>query len=68
VNKTAQLAATLTPANATNKKVAWKSSDEKIATVDANGLLTGKAKGTATITVTAEDGGKTATCNVTVTE
>lgn len=68
VNKTAQITAGITPTNATNKKVAWKSSDDKIATVDATGKVTGKAKGAATITATTEDGGKTATCSVTVTE
>ena len=45
----------------------WKSSDTKVATVD-NGLVTAVAEGTATITVTTADGGKTATCEVTVTQ
>jgi uncharacterized protein YjdB len=66
VNKTVQITATVAPANATNKKVTWKSSNETVATVDANGLVTGKAAGTATVTVTTEDGGKTATCAITV--
>lgn len=64
--KTATLAATITPANATNKAVTWKSSDETVATVDANGVVTGVKVGTATITVTTVDGSKTATCEVTV--
>lgn len=60
------LKATVAPEDAENKKVTWKSSDAKVATVDANGKVTGAAPGTATITVTTEDGQKTATCKVTV--
>ena len=60
------LTATVTPSNATNKNVTWKSSNDAIATVDANGKVTAVAKGTATITVTTEDGGFTDTCNVEV--
>ena len=65
--KTATLTATVTPENATNKAVTWKSSDDTIATVDNNGKVTAVKEGTATITVTTEDGNKTATCTVTVT-
>ena len=54
------------PENATNKTVTYKSSDEKVATVDANGKVTAVANGKATITVTTADGGKTAKCEVTV--
>lgn len=61
-----QLSATVEPANATNQNVAWKSSDDAVATVDQNGIVTPHAKGTATITVTTEDGANTATCKVTV--
>lgn len=57
---------TVNPSDASNKNVTWKSSDDKIATVDANGKVTAVAVGKATITVTTEDGGKTATCEVTV--
>ncbi|RDU47600.1 hypothetical protein DWU89_18705 [Parabacteroides acidifaciens] len=60
------LKATVNPSDASNKNVTWKSSDDKIATVDANGKVTAVAVGKATITVTTEDGGKTATCEVTV--
>src|SRR5699024_3157277 len=49
------LTATITPGNATNQNVTWKSSDTKVATVD-NGLVTAVAEGTATITVTTTDG------------
>ena len=61
------LIATITPGNATNQNVTWESSDTKVVTVD-NGLVTAVAEGTATITVTTADGGKTATCEVTVTQ
>ena len=44
----------------------WKSSDAAVVTVDANGKVTGVKAGEATITVTTEDGGKTASCRVTV--
>jgi len=60
------LVATVSPTEATNKKVTWNSSNDSIATVDATGKITAVAVGTATITVTTEDGLKTATCDVTV--
>src|SRR5690606_22109942 len=60
------LTATITPVNATNKKVEWQSSDNAIATVDSNGKVTAVNAGTATITVTTEDGNMTATCSVKV--
>ena len=61
-----KLTATVEPANATNKGVTWSSDHEAIATVDQNGAVTARRGGQATITVTTEDGGKTATCKVTV--
>lgn len=66
VKGTYTLKATVAPADADNKSVTWKSSDDKIATVDKDGKVTAVAIGKATITVTTEDGGKTATCVVTV--
>ena len=65
VNNTATLAATIVPANASNKALAWSSSNAGIVSVDQNGVLTGVAPGTATVTVTTQDGGKTATSTVT---
>ncbi len=61
-----QLTATISPEDATNTDIAWTSSDATVAKVSSNGLVTGVAAGTATITATTSDGGYTATCSVTV--
>ncbi|WP_444644542.1 Ig-like domain-containing protein [Caproiciproducens sp. R1] len=63
---TRQWKATFKPSDATNKKVTWESSDPTVATIDQNGLMTYVAYGQTTITVTTEDGGYTASCEVTV--
>lgn len=63
---TAQLTATVEPDNATNREVTWSSDKPEIATVDQTGKVTALKEGSANITVTTEDGGKTATCAVTV--
>ncbi|MBO4605754.1 MAG: Ig-like domain-containing protein [Bacteroidales bacterium] len=61
------ISATVLPNNATYKSVAWSSSDNNVATVDANGNITAISKGTATITATATDGtGVSASCTVRV--
>jgi uncharacterized protein YjdB len=52
----------------TNSKVTFTSSNPEIATVDVDGNVTGVAEGTATITVTTEDGSYTDECTVTVTK
>ena len=62
------LSATIFPADATDKSVHWESDNTDVADVDNTGNVTAKAKGTATITVTTTDGGKTASCSVTVVE
>lgn len=63
---TTQLIATVKPDNAVNKKVTWKSSDTSVATVDANGLVTAEANGTAVITAATVEGGLTASATITV--
>ena len=60
------LSATVTPSNATSKSVAWSSSRPDVAIVDGDGKVKAIAPGTATITATTADGGKTATCAVSV--
>jgi uncharacterized protein YjdB len=71
MGRTRALTAAVTPAAATNKNVTWQSSSPGVVTVVGNGQVgsvTGVGLGTATITVTTEDGNKTATCAVTVLE
>ena len=60
------LTAGISPVNASNAYLSWTSSNAKVATVNAKGKVTARAAGTATITVTTEDGGYKATCKVTV--
>ena len=60
------LVATIEPADAANKDVTWASDDDGVASV-ADGVVTAVGAGNATITVKTNDGGYTATCNVTVT-
>ncbi len=65
--ETHTLTADVSPETADNKAIEWSSSDEKVVTVDQNGLLTAVAKGTAAITAKALDGsGKEGSCSVTV--
>jgi uncharacterized protein YjdB len=66
VGESRNVTATVLPADATNKAITWSSDNPDVATVNNAGKVTGLAVGTATITVSTEDGGKTATCAVTV--
>ena len=58
--------ASVLPLVASNQKVTWTSSDDTVATVDENGVVSAVSAGTAVITVTTEDGSLTASCTVTV--
>lgn len=60
------LTATVRPDNADNRKVTWSSDKTDVATVGGDGRVTAVKAGEAVVTVTTEDGGKTATCKVTV--
>lgn len=68
--ETLQLSATILPAEATYRTLKWTSSDETVATVDKNGLVTGVVNdaihATVTITATSMDGGQTASKQITV--
>ena len=65
VGDTETLIASVLPPNATIRTVTWGSSDNAVATV-ANGVITAVGAGSATITVTTDEGSHTATCEVTV--
>ncbi len=67
VGKTAEIAAIVLPADATDKSVTWATSDPSVATVDPYGNVTGITPGTATVTTTSvSDPDVSAQCNVTV--
>jgi uncharacterized protein YjdB len=63
---TETLIETVSPSNATNKNVTWSSSATSVATVSSTGVVSAVAAGYATITVSTVDGGKTASCFITV--
>jgi len=67
IGATGQLTKTISPANATNQNVSWVSSNTAVATVNDAGLVTGVSAGSATITATTQNSGKTATSTVNVT-
>ena len=66
VGSSERLTATVSPDIATNKNVTWTSQNTAVAMVDADGTVTAASAGTVVITATTEDGGKTASCTVTV--
>ena len=57
---------TYNPSNATNKVVTWRSSNNRVVTVDGNGNIKGISTGSATITATSNDGKHVAISNITV--
>ncbi len=63
---TKTLKVTMSPSDATNKKVTWTSSDKKVATVDSKGVVKGVKTGTAYITCKSDNGGFIAKCKITV--
>lgn len=63
---TEKLTATVLPEGADNKMVTWDSDNKDVATVSEDGVITAVSYGTATVTVTTANGGKTASCSVTV--
>lgn len=68
IGETQQLVATVKPELASNKKVNWSSSNTEVASVSVDGIVTAKKKGSVLITVTTEDGGKTAQTTINVLE
>ena len=68
VGKTEQLTISVEPATASNQRYTCQSDNASVATVTNTGLITAVSVGTATITVTTEDGNKTETCKVTVSQ
>ena len=66
VGESETLKAVVKPENATIQSVTWKSTDETVATVDADGTVKAVASGTAEIIATTTDGGYEAVCKVTV--
>ena len=66
VGKTETLLTTITPENATNKNLIWKSSNEDIASVDENGVVTGNNVGECVVSVSSSDESVKAECKVKV--
>ena len=60
------LTVTFFPENAANKNVTWETSDETVASVNTQGVITAIKPGNATITATSIDGGEKATCSISV--
>ena len=67
VGGTTQATAKITPVDADNKELTWKSSDTKVATIDANGKITALKAGTTEITATSKDQYETESNSITLT-
>lgn len=63
---TQELSATVMPSEASDKSVTWSSDNDSVASVSSSGVVSAKAEGSANITVKTNDGGKVATCRVSV--
>lgn len=68
LNTQQQLQATIVPSTALNQTIRWSSSAPRVASVNTQGIVTGRSLGTATISAETEDGNYIATCEVTVAE
>lgn len=66
VGQNVQVNASVAPSNATNKQVTWSVANSSIASVSPNGVVTGMAPGTTTVTAKTADGNKTASASITV--
>lgn len=66
VGLTYNLSATVSPSNATNKKITWSSTNPNVATVSSNGKVTAKGKGSCQIAAISADGSKMGYCTVEV--
>lgn len=66
IGESAEILPKLSPQNASNKAVSWKSSNPNVVSVDENGNVKAVASGSAIITAMTKDGGYTATCVVNV--
>lgn len=64
--ETVKLTASVSPYNATNRKVSWSSANTKVATVSSSGVVKGVKAGKTTVTATTKDGAYQATCKITV--
>lgn len=65
LNESETLIATIYPSDATNQNITWESSNDSVG-VSSNGVVSALKEGNAIVTVTTEDGNKTAACDVTV--
>ena len=63
---TEALSVTFFPENAANKNVTWETSDETVASVNAQGVVTAIKPGNAIITAISNDGGERATCSISI--